>query len=146
MLAEARFFGVKVVEVAPERLADDGISLRRLSSGTGVVAYAKIQALAVAAVTGLANKPVLVIDLVMNWNDVTAEQVQVLRMRSDRFDVRSLMPQAANSVEAYRALLEQLLARTEATPLPDRDCVRGRPFSTHSDLADYERVVLQVDH
>jgi membrane associated rhomboid family serine protease len=141
----ARFVSAKVVEVAPDRLASEGVSLRRISGGSGLVAYAKIQAIAVGAVSGLADKPVLVIDLVMNWNDVAAEQVQVLRLRSDRFDVRDLMPQATNSVEAFRAVLEQLLARTGAIPLPDRSSVRGRPFSTHVDLADYERVVLQVD-
>jgi hypothetical protein len=141
----ARFFSVKVIEVALERLDSEGASLRKISGGTGMVSYAKIQAIAVGAVSGLSDKPVLVIDLVMNWNDVAAEQVQVLRLRSDGFDVRALMPQATNSVEAFRALLEQLLARTGAAPLPDRDSVRGRPFSTHADLADYERVVLQVD-
>jgi len=140
----ARFFSVKVVEVAPDRLASEGVSLRRISGGSGLVAYAKIQAIAVGAVSGLADKPVVVIDLVMNWNDVSAEQVQVLRLRSDGFDVRAMMPQAANAVESFRAVLEQLLARTGAIPLPDRSSVRGRPFSTHADLADYERVVLQV--
>jgi membrane associated rhomboid family serine protease len=140
----ARFFSVKVVEVALERLDSEGASLRRVSGGTGMVSYAKIQAIAVGAVSGLSEKPVLVIDLVMNWNDVAAEQVQVLRLRSDGFDVRALMPQATNSVEAFRALLEQLLARTGAAPLPDRNSARGRPFSTHADLADYDRVVLQV--
>ena len=55
------------------------------------------------------------------------------------------MPQATNSADAFRSLLEQLLARTGATPLPDRNSVRGRPFSTHAELAEYERVVLQVD-
>jgi hypothetical protein len=38
-----------------------------------------------------------------------------------------------------------LLARTSATSLPDRSSARGRPFSAHADLADYERVVLQSD-
>jgi membrane associated rhomboid family serine protease len=143
--AEARFFGAKVVEVTPERLAENGIFLRRSSGKSGRVPYAKIQALAVAAVTGLADKPVLVIDFLLNWNDVAAEQLQVLRIRSDRCDLRSLMPQASNTLEAVRALLEQLLARTGAAPLPGRDSVRGRPFSTHAGLADYERVVLGVD-
>jgi membrane associated rhomboid family serine protease len=145
VLSVARFFSVKVVEVAPDRLAPEGVSLRRLSGGNGLVSYAKIQAIAVGAVSGLADTPVLVIDLVMNWNDVAAEQLQVLRLRSDGFDVRALMPQAVNSVEAFRAVLEQLLARTGAIPLPDRSSARGRPFSTHADLMDYERVVLQVD-
>jgi len=142
--ATSRFFGVKVIEVALEQLEEDGLSLRRMNGGLGPVAYTKIQALAVAAVAGLANKPVLVIDVLMNWNDVAAEQLQVLRMRSDRFDVKGLMPQATSSADAFRALLEQLLARTGAVPLPDRNSVRGRPFSTHADLADYERAVLQV--
>ncbi|MBW2664806.1 MAG: rhomboid family intramembrane serine protease [Deltaproteobacteria bacterium] len=141
----ARFFSVKVVEVAPDRLASEGVALRRISGGNGLVSYAKIQAIAVGAVSGLADTPVLVIDLVMNWNDVAAEQLQVLRLRSDGFDVRALMPQAVNSVEAFRAVLEQLLARTGAIPLPDRGSARGRPFSTHADLSDYQRVVLQVD-
>jgi hypothetical protein len=137
---------VKVVEVVPQRIGEDGLELRRLTGGSGRVAYTKIQALAVAAVTGIADKPVLVVDLVMNWNDVAAEQVQVIRFRSDRFDVRTLMPQASSPVEAFRAVLEQLLARTGAAPLPDRGSLRGRPFSTHASLADYEQVVLQVDH
>jgi len=141
----ARFFGVKVVEVALDRLDSEGVLLRRVSGGSGLVSYAKIQAIAVGAVSGLSDKPVLVIDLVMNWDDVAAEQVRVLRLRSGGFDVRAVMPQAPNSVEAFRALLEQLLARTGASPLPNRRSARGRPFSTHPDIGDYERVVLQVD-
>jgi hypothetical protein len=88
---------------------------------------------------------VLVIDFLMNWSDPTAEQLQLIRLRSDRFDVRALSPESTSAAEAFRFVLEQLLARTEAVPLPGRDAVRGRPFATHADLAAYQRAVLQVD-
>jgi hypothetical protein len=29
--------------------------------------------------------------------------------------------------------------------LPGAEAVRGRPFSTHSDLAGYERSILQIE-
>ena len=53
---------------------------------------------------------------------------------------------AGGAVDALRVLLEQLVARSGAVPLPDIDSVRGRPFSQHTDLAAYERSVLQVGH
>jgi hypothetical protein len=55
------------------------------------------------------------------------------------------LPQATRSIDAFRALQEQLLARTGAVPLPDRDAVRGRPFRTYSGLESYVREVLQVE-
>jgi membrane associated rhomboid family serine protease len=143
--AVARFCGLKVIEAAPVQLAEDGVTLQRVGGGRGRVAYDKIQALGVAAVKGLSSKPVLIIDLVMNWNDTGEGPLQVIRLRSDAFDVRKLLPQAARSIDAFRALQEQLLARTGSVPLPDRDAVRGRPFRTYSDLESYVREVLQVE-
>jgi membrane associated rhomboid family serine protease len=141
----ARFCDLKVIEAAPLELAEEGVALQRLGGGRGCVDYRRIQALAVAAVKGLSAKPVLIIDLVMNWNDTGEGPLQLIRLRSDAFDVRKLLPQATRSIDAFRALQEQLLARTGAVPLPDRDAVRGRPFRTYSDLDSYVREVLQVE-
>jgi membrane associated rhomboid family serine protease len=141
----ARFCDLKVIEAAPLELAEDGVVLQRVEGGRGRVDYAKVQALAVAAVKGLSPKPVLIIDLIVNWNDTGEGPLQLIRVRSDAFDVRKLMPQATRSIDAFRALQEQLLARTGAAPLPDRDAVRGRPFRTYSDLESYQREVLQVE-
>jgi hypothetical protein len=96
-------------------------------------------------VEGLSSKPVLIIDLIVNWNDTGEGPLQLIRLRSDAFDVRKLIPRVTRSVDAFRALQEQLLARTGAVPLPDRDAVRGRPFRTFSDLEIYQREVLQVE-
>jgi membrane associated rhomboid family serine protease len=141
----ARFCDLKVIEAAPLELAEAGVALQRVGGGRGRVDYDKIQALAVAAVDGLSSKPVLIIDLIINWNDTGEGPLQLIRLRSDAFDVRKLLPQATRSVDAFRALQEQLLARTGAVPLPDRDAVRGRPFRTYSDLESYVREVLQVE-
>ena len=141
----ARFCDLKVIEAAPLELAEDGVVLERAGGGRGRVDYGKVQALGVAAVKGLSPKPVLIIDLIINWNDTGAGPLQLIRLRSDAFDVRKLMPQTTRSIDAFRALQEQLLARTGAAPLPDRDAVRGRPFRTYPDLESYQREVLQVE-
>jgi membrane associated rhomboid family serine protease len=141
----ARFCDLKVIEAAPGELAEGGVALQRIGGGRGRIDYEKIQALAVAAVGGLAAKPVLIIDLIVNWNDTGEGPLQLIRLRSDAFAVRNLIPHATRSIDAFRALQEQLLARTGAAPLPDRDAVRGRPFRSYSDLESYQREVLQVE-
>ena len=79
-----------------------------------------------------------------NSNDPGEGPLHVVRLRSDAFDVRSVMPQAARAVDGFRALQEQLLARSGAVPLPDLDAVRGRPFREYDDIDDYQRETLQV--
>ena len=141
----ARFSDLKVIEAVPLELGDAGVAVQRVGGGQGRVAYDSIGAIAVAAVSELSSKPVLIIDLVVNWNDTGGGPLQLIRLRSDAFDVRGLIPGATRSVDAFRALLEQLLARSGAVPLPDIDAVRGRPFGRYDDLGSYHREVLQVD-
>jgi hypothetical protein len=141
----ARFCDLKVIEAVPLELGDVGVAVQRAGGDRAQVAYESITAIAVAAVGGLAGKPVLLVDLIVNWNDTGGGPLQLIRLRSDAFDVRALIPGATRSVDAFRALLEQLLARTGAVPLPDIDAVRGRPFGRYGDLVAYHRAVLQVD-
>ena len=100
---------------------------------------------AVVAAHGLAARPVVLVDLVLNWNDSGAAPLHVLRLRSDRFDPRKLVPGAADALAALRQLLADLLTRSAAVPLPDADAARGRPFRVFSDPLAYQREVLQVD-
>jgi len=141
----AHFCGLKVIDAVPLKLSEEGIAMQRAGGRSGRVGYHRIQALAVAAVEGLSSKPVLIIDMIVNWNDTGEGPLQVIRLRSDTFDVRKLIPRATRSVDAFRALQEQLLARSGAVPLPDRDAVRGRPFRTYPSLESYLREVLQVE-
>lgn len=140
-----RFTGTKEVLAVPTAFAADAISLT-LDGGRRVkLQHAKIQAIAVAAVRGLGAKPVLVIDLLLNWSEMDEETLRLVRLRSDRFDPRSFVGDAQKPLDALRHLLAGLLEATRATPLPDPDAVHGTPFRMIADLATYEREILQVE-
>ena len=138
-----RFSGVKVVEAAPKEFTDRGIVLTVNGGRKARVEYDKVQALAVAAVGGLAKNPVVVIDLVLNWNDDAEGPVRVVRLRSDGFDPRSLVS-AGSQLQAFRAFLAELLERSGATPLPSRDAVLAKSLCRQPDLATYEREILEA--
>lgn len=139
-----RFSGLKVIEAVPVELDRDALVMTQAGGKRGRLAYAKVEALAVAAVGGLAAMPVLIIDLLVNWSDTGEEVLRLIRIRSDAFNARRLIPEAGNPLEAFRTLVEQLLSRTGAVALPDREGALGRPYRTYSDLASYQREVLKV--
>ena len=107
--------------------------------------YAKAEAIAVAAIEGLAARAVLVIDLLLNWCDTSEGPLRTVRLRSDRFDARALVTGEERTSDALRAFAAALLERCGAVPLPDHAAVRGRPFAVYESLASYEREVLQVE-
>lgn len=142
---EPRFRGVKTVDVVPIELGEAGITLEQAGGKRGVFAWSRIEAIAVGAVRGLAPKPVIVIDLVLNWADVETEELRAVRLRSDGFDPRSFAPMAESPLAALRSLLDRLLEHSQAVPLPDRAAARGRPLHSFDELAAYERDVLQTN-
>ena len=104
----------------------------------------RIEAVAVAAIEGLAARPVLVIDLLLNWTDCGGGPLKIARLRSDRFDPRPLAPEAGDPVEAVRSFTAALLDASGAIALPDPDAARGRPFQRFASLEAYQRDVLGV--
>jgi membrane associated rhomboid family serine protease len=137
----ARFHELKVVEAVPLTLDDSGLTLRNGPQ----LDLSRVDGIAVAAVQGMASKPVILVDLLLNWTEITDLPLRTVRLRSDQFDPRTLFPQAGGGLESFRALLDALHQRAGATPLPDADAARGRPFKMFADLARYEREVLQVE-
>jgi len=99
--------------------------------------YAKVQALGVAEVAGPADAPVVLIDLVLNWGAGDGEQLRVVRLRADRFADSDPTPS-----QSLRSMLAELLSRTDAVPLPDREAAVGAPFRYYDDVGSYEREVL----
>lgn len=135
---------LKVVEVVPLGLEQDALLIERSGGVRSRFAYEKIDAVAVAVVLGLAERPVLLVDLMLNWSELEGGPLKLVRLRSDRFDVRDLAPSAERPADAFRILAEQLLARSGAAALPDRDAARGQPFRRYDDLDTYQRDVLGV--
>lgn len=136
---------LKLVCALPISLEDGALALEIEGRGKISLSYHKIDALAAAAVRGLGPRPVLVVDLVLNWMSLTAEPLRVIRFRSDQFDPRKLVPAASSATQALRALLGSLLRASDATPLPDADAAHGRPFVEFPNLMAYEQEVLMVD-
>jgi hypothetical protein len=138
---QPRFHDLKVVEAVPTALDVDGLALKNGPH----VDLARVDAIAVAGIQGMAAKPVLLIDLLLNWSDLGDAPLRTVRLRSDHFDPRALFPSAKGGLDAFRALVDELLARTGGTPLPDSESARGKPFKMFPQLAQYEREVLQVE-
>jgi hypothetical protein len=105
----------------------------------------KFEAISVAAVGGLSEKPVLLIDLLMNWTSGGDETLKVIRFRGDRFDARSLTRDESSPLDALRAFIGTLLRESGATPLPDEPSANGLPFASFDDLTSYQRDVLGAE-
>jgi len=141
--APAGLRALRVAEALPVSLGLDALTLDVAGRGKTRLRLEKVQALAVAAVRELgAAKPVLVLDLAINWLEGGGQPLQVVRLRTDRFDPRRIAPRAATPMAALRALVEELLGRSGARPLPDRQAVLGEPsFAVYDSLSAYEREV-----
>ncbi len=138
-----RFRAVKCREVRPLALGPQALEVDLEGRRFGVP-FARIQALAVGAVHGLRPGPVLLLDLALNWNAPDAETLEVLRLRSDRYDPRALSPGSADPLQAFRGLVHELASRSRAQLLPDAEILGDAPISSYPDLAFYERLVLDL--
>ncbi len=144
---DAPFYVRRSLQVAgavPIAIGDGSMTLDVEGRGKQPLELSRIEAVAVGGVRGLQAKPVVVVDLILNWLALGGEPLEVLRLRSDRFDPRRLA-EAASPVDALRALLGLILSGSHATELPDRDAALGDPFRFFASLADYEREVLNVE-
>ena len=140
----SRFIDIKVSEGVPEGLLEEAMALELPDGRKARLAYAKIEALAVAEVRGLAIHPVVLVDVVLNWKESGESVLRVLRMRSDAFDARTLESAETGEVEAFRAFLAELLTRSNAIPLPDFESARGVHLHGFESLEAYQLEVLQV--
>ena len=128
----------------PTSLDDEGLHLALDGDRAARVAWSKIQAVSVAVVANLASRPILLIDLLANWDASEAEELKGIRLRSDRFDPRPLLGIDGDAKRAFASLAGRILAVTRGQPLPGPEQALGNPFARFESLADYERIVLEV--
>lgn len=142
---QTRFSDAKCVEVVPLAWEGARLLLERGDATSAWLELAQVQAVASAAVRGMAERPVVVIDLLMNWSVVEEVPLAVLRLRSDRFDPTALLPGAGPGLDAFRAMLGGLIEQSGGAPLPDAERAEGRPFAMFETLEAYEREVLLLE-
>jgi len=134
----------KIVSAVPVELDPAGLQLRIDGAAPTLLVWERIQAVGVGLVSGLGAKPVVVIDLALNWAETESHSggLEVLRLRSDSFRARALVGGDGSALEALRASSCASSARSGAVPLPDGGAARGLPFREFPDPSSYEREVL----
>ena len=133
------------ISAVPTEFDVEGLCIVASNGAKKRVRYDRIVALSVVAVSNLGPKPVILLDLILNWMSLADEPLRIIRLRGDRFDPRRLAPEHAAPIDALRAIVEKLLRASKATALPDLESARGLPFAGFDDLETYHRDVLMVD-
>ncbi|MCG8590770.1 MAG: rhomboid family intramembrane serine protease [Proteobacteria bacterium] len=134
---------LRVIPAVPTAFRQDGLVLELEGRGRSRVPFDKIEAVSMAAVEGLAGKPVVVVDLALNWH-AADQTLKVLRLRSDSFNPKRIVPGAPSSLEALRSFVSEVVAKSQAIPLPNAESVAGRPFAHFSDATTYHTTVLMA--
>ncbi len=134
---------LQAMEAIPEALQEDVLTIQ-VRGTTRRLALSQIQAIAVAGVQRPPQRPVLVVDLLLDPPWAERQTLRSLRLLSTTFDPRRVVG-AGDVMTAFRDLLGRLLEISGAVPLPDPDAARGQPFRTFSSFDEYHRQVLGID-
>jgi membrane associated rhomboid family serine protease len=128
--------------VVPRRL--DGQTLEvEIDGKRHGIDLATVQVIAVCGIARAAEKPVVLVDLLLDspWGD--RPKLRVIRMTSNFFDPRQIVG-GDDAMVAFQTLLDRLFELSEAVPLPDPDAARGKPFQSFSTIDAYEKEVLDI--
>ncbi len=131
-----------VSDAVPRALEADVLRIEVAGQGQTGLRYTRLRAVAVAGVHGLGPKPVLLIDLLVDGAG-SEGPLRVIRLRSDRFDPRSLAPSGTNPLDSLRWLVQEILSHSDAQPLPDPDAAAARPVRIFESLEEYHEQVLR---
>lgn len=135
---------LRLIAAVPVAVDGDQVVIEPAGQGRRRMALSKVQGLATARIDNGVEEPWILIDLLLDslWSD--QEVIRTLRWRTLDFDPCALVDGADDFQLALVTLLSNLLAVTQAYPLPDAEAVVGRPFHTFASLRDYESKVLDV--
>jgi membrane associated rhomboid family serine protease len=136
---------IRAVAAVPVALEREGLLIEVDGGAKKRVPLGKLEAISVAAVGGLSERSVILIDLVMNWKSAADEPLKVIRIRGDRFDARAFSDGRESPLDALRTFIGALLHACGAMPLPDEQSAKGLPFASFDDLTSYQLRVLSVE-
>jgi hypothetical protein len=107
-------------EARPVRLAAQGLVVEADGRGEWPLAFDRVRAVAVAGVRGLTQRPVVLVDLMVDGGG-TERPLTLVRLRSDRFDPRKLMPDASQPLAALLGFARRIAEGARAPLLPNTD-------------------------
>lgn len=137
---------LRAIDAVPAEVTREAIEIDTDGRGKSRLPYARIEAIAVAAVRGLGPQPVLVVDCILNWRDDIASPLKLIRFRSDRFDAAAIgvTEAGASPAAALGRWAAQLQRASGAASLPSEAALAGR-FAGFDTLEVYEREVLGAE-
>jgi hypothetical protein len=133
---------LKLLEATPTELGLERLELQLPDGGRLAVPYPSIEALCVVEVAGLAEQPVAIIDLLLNWSRQDGEPLKVVRIRGDALEGTDLVPGSCVAGGQLAAFLGEVLLRSRAVPLPDPESALGLRLTSFESLESYEHEVL----
>lgn len=134
---------LEALDAVPVAVVESGLEIEIEGRGKSHLPFSRIQAISIATVAGLGTRPVLVIDLVLNWFGGSEEPMKIIRLRGDRLDPRGLSTGKGNPLEVLTAWVVELERQSGSTCLPTRGILSGS-YSKHASLVAYEREVLMA--
>jgi hypothetical protein len=141
--SESRLRRMKVLNALPIAMTDEWIEIDASPRGKSKIPFARMETIAMAAVDGLGERPVLVVDIVLNGADSLDEPMKMIRFRSDRFDPLGFEPDAATPLAALTAWVKRLQNESNAICLPSQVILTGA-FERFDSFEAYEREVLMA--
>ena len=135
---------VRVIPAVPLAVDGDQISLDLTGQGRRKMALSQVQGLAAARIDDGVQPAWVLIDLLLDslWSD--KELIRTVRFRTLDFDPCTVVPDAGDFQLALGTMLSNLLAITQAHPLPDPEAAVGRPFHGFASVREYETRVLEI--
>ena len=133
----------KSVDAVPVAMNDGWIEIDASPRGKSKVPFSRIGAIGMAAVSGLGNRPVLIVDIVLTGPDGVDEPMKLIRFRSDRFDPLGFEPAATSPLAALTAWVQRLQNESNAICLPSESILAGK-FARFETLEAYEREILMA--
>jgi membrane associated rhomboid family serine protease len=107
-------------EARPLRLAAQGLVVEADGRGEWPLSFERVRAVVVAGVRGLTPRPVVLVDLLVDGGG-TERPLTLVRLRSDRFDPRRLMPEAPQPLAALLGFARRIAEGARAPLLPASD-------------------------
>ncbi len=132
---------LKVIPALPKALTGEKISFDVAGQGGRLLPVAKIQAVAAAKIDD-GQRAFVVVDLLVDSLFSQRPEIRAVRLRSDAFDARALVPEQADPHQALVAFIDSLVQTSGASALPDAESIRGKPFYSFASLAEYESMVF----
>ena len=127
----------------PRKLDGDSIQIE-VNGELRKLALNTIQAVAAVGIVRSGQKPVVLVDLLLDSPWDNRKNLRAVRLMSNSFDPRPLVG-VEEALPAFQKFLIHVLEVSEAVPLPDPDSARGQPFRSFPSITAYQQEVLNAE-